>query len=82
MTKQIAILDRGWVFVGDCAVVDGVLTISAAHCVRRWGTSKGLGELAMAGPLPGTVLELYGIVRSPMTAVIALIDCEAGKWTS
>lgn len=80
--KQIIILDRGFVFVGDVVIDDQWCTISTAKCVRRWGTSKGLGELAANGPLPNTVLDDAGTVRAPLRAVIGLIACEAGKWAA
>lgn len=82
--KQIAVLERGFVYVGDCEVEDGFLVISNASCVRRWGTTKGLGELAMKGPLENTDLDPTPTVRVPLGGgvLIHLIDCEAGPWTA
>jgi len=45
-----------------------------------WGTTKGLGELALNGPLPNTKLDVVGTVRAPARAVISMIDTEATKW--
>lgn len=78
--KQIVILDRGFVYVGDVTVDGDMLTIAAAKNVRRWGTTKGLGELAAKGPLKTTVLDDAGTVRAPLRAVIACVECEAGAW--
>jgi hypothetical protein len=77
---QIAVLDRGFVYVGRCSVHDGVLVISNAQCIRRWGTTKGLGELAHGGPLDQTKLDPAGTIRAPLSAVIHLIDCAPAAW--
>jgi hypothetical protein len=77
---QIAVLDRGFVYVGACAVQDGVLVISNAQCIRRWGTTAGLGQLASAGPQPQTKLDPAGTIRAPLSAVIHLIDCAPTAW--
>ena len=77
---QIAVLDRGFVYVGRCVMDGDMLTISNAKNIRYWGTSKGLGEL-VNGPLKDTKLDPVGTVRVPMRALISLIDVVAGKWT-
>jgi hypothetical protein len=46
--------------------------------IRRWGTTKGLGEL-VNGPLEDTVLDPAGIVRAHKLAVVMQIECPA--WT-
>lgn len=79
-TPQIAVLDRGFVYVGLCAVADGVLTITKAQNVRRWGTSAGLGQLAQQGPQSATKLDAAGTVRAPLSSVMHLIDCTATAW--
>ena len=79
---NIVIADRGFVWVGKTQIEGDWLIISDANQVRRWGTSKGLGELASKGPLRDTVLDAAGIVRVPLRAVIGLVACEATKWTA
>jgi hypothetical protein len=60
---RIIVADRGWIFVGRCVTnSDGTVTITDAKNLRKWGTSKGLGEL-VNGPLRGTVADAYGTVR-------------------
>lgn len=78
--QQIAVLDRGFVYVGHCTVADGVLTITNAQCIRRWGTSAGLGQLATQGPQPATKIDPAGTVRAPLTSVMHLIDCNTSAW--
>ena len=80
MKKQIAVLDRGFVYVGDCEVDGDWLTIANAQNVRRWGTQRGLGELAAFGPQPKTQLDAAGTVRAPLRSLVCLVDCEPGKW--
>lgn len=77
---QIIVLDRGFVYAGRVEIADGFVTITQAKCVRRWGTSNGLGELAAKGPQSRTVLDDAGTVVAPMTALIHLIGCKADAW--
>jgi hypothetical protein len=74
-SKQIVILDRGFVYVGDVTIAEGWVHIQNAQNVRCWGTTKGLGELAAKGPLKETVLDPSGTVRAPLHALIGLIAC-------
>lgn len=77
---QIVILDRGFIYVGDVAIENDWLIIRNARNVRRWGTSKGLGELAKDGPKPETKIDPAGTVRAPLRSVIGLLECEASSW--
>jgi hypothetical protein len=78
---QIIILDRGYVYVGNVSIDDNWVLITTARNVRRWGTTKGLGELAANGPLKDSIIDPVGTVRAPLRALIGLIECEASKWT-
>lgn len=80
--KQIVIAQRGWVFVGDVERSGDDVTITKAQCIRRWGTTKGLGELAKEGPKKNTVLDDMGTVRLHVLAVVASLDCEESKWAA
>lgn len=77
---QIIILDRGYVYVGNVSIDDNWVLITTARNVRRWGTTKGLGELAANGPLKDSIIDPVGTVRAPLRALIGLIECEASKW--
>jgi hypothetical protein len=69
---RIVVADRGWIFVGKCVTnSDGTVTITDAKNIRKWGTSKGLGEL-VNGPLSGTVADAYGTVRCTPIAEIGV----------
>jgi hypothetical protein len=69
-SKRIIVADRGWVFLGDCVNnEDGTVTIHNALNIRRWGTTRGLGELAN-GPTAGTKTDPCGTVRcSPIVEI-------------
>ena len=78
---KIVVLDRGFVYVGRVAIEGDFVVISSAKNIRKWGTSKGLGEL-VSGPLANTVLDTVGTVRAPLRAVIHMIEVEQSKWTA
>ena len=76
----IVVLDRGFVYVGNVTVDDDGCIITNASNIRVWGTTQGLGQLALSGPTAKTVLDEVGTVRAPRHAVIHLIETEASKW--
>jgi hypothetical protein len=76
----IAVLDRGWVFVGRVTESPSALVLEHAACIRRWGTTKGIGQLALQGPHSGTVMDEAGNVTVPRTALILLIEAAEDKW--
>ncbi len=76
----IAILDRGWVFVGRMTETPGSVSLNNAACVRCWGTERGIGQLALNGPTRETKLDPAGTVTVPRTAIVALIDAVEASW--
>jgi len=76
----IVVADRGYVYVGNVELDDQFAVVTDCRNIRRWGTTKGLGELALSGPTGDTVLDDVGTVRIPLRAIISLIDTEAAKW--
>lgn len=78
--KQIVILHRGFVFVGDVSSEGEYRVIRNAQNIRKWGTNNGLGELALRGPLPDTILDKAGTVRYHHLAEIGAIDCDENHW--
>lgn len=74
--QQIVVLDRGWVYVGKAAEQGDKLVIEDARCIRYWGTTRGLGQLAADGPTPNTKLDPVGRLIAPMRAVISVIACK------
>ena len=76
---KIAVLDRGFVYVGHVKTEGDFYILTHAKNIRVWGTSKGLGEL-VSGPTSSTRLDKVGTVRVPARALISLIDVEQAKW--
>lgn len=76
----IVILDRGHVVVGNVVIDGDWVTTSDASVIRYWGTTRGLGEIAKGGPTDKTKLDPIGIVRSPVRAVVGIVECEGKKW--
>ncbi len=79
-TWQCIIAERGWVYVGRISRDGDQVVIRDAQNVRRWGTSKGLGELATKGPLAETQLDPYGTVRIHVLAVCGAVECDDKAW--
>lgn len=81
---RIVVLDQGFVFVGLVSwrqVSSGrVIRVEKAACVRRWGTSKGLGELAASGPLENTVLDPSPPIEAHELTVVLTMECVAEAW--
>ena len=77
---KIVILQRGWIYVGRFSKLEeGMCQLEGAQCIRRWGTTKGLGEL-VNGPLASTKLDPVGIVQFHNLTMVASIDVKDEKW--
>ena len=77
---KIVVLDHGFVVVGHVEFDGHYIVVTNCRCVRRWGTSKGLGQLAVEGPLPNTVLDAQPTTRVHELQVVQMIDCEGEAW--
>jgi hypothetical protein len=77
---QIAVLQRGWVFIGEVKQSGDDYFLERGACIRRWGTTKGLGELAANGPTANTELEPVPQVRFHEAGKVLLIKAEETKW--
>lgn len=54
---SIIIAERGWIYVGRCHRDGEYMVIRDCFNIRRWGTTDGLGEIALKGPTDSTVLD-------------------------
>lgn len=77
---RIVILQRGWVMVGEFSKVPKCCYLTNASVIRVWGTTKGLGEIAVGGPTPSTKLDKIGRVEFHYKNAIAIVKCDASKW--
>jgi hypothetical protein len=81
-TIRIVVLQRGWVVVGRVAEESATeLRLENAAVIRRWGTTRGLGQIAINGPTDETVLDPCGVVRAHPLAVVMQIDAREEKWS-
>lgn len=78
---KILILQRGWVMVGRFERNGSDCRIHAASVIRNWGTTKGLGEIAAAGPTASTKIDpCNGLVEFDYLTVVASISCNESAW--
>lgn len=80
MKIAIVILQRGWIMVGRIKTTGDMIKLTSACVVRRWGTSHGLGQLALEGPTATTVLDAAGTVTAHQLTTVAVIECNAEVW--
>ena len=76
---EIVVADQGWVFIGSVChgYEDGAIHLENASCIRRWGTSQGLGEL-INGPTEKTILDPMG--RVDVKSVLFTIEVNQDAW--
>lgn len=78
---KIAILQRGWVMVGRFGKSGTQCFLENASVIRTWGTTKGIGEIAMNGPIEDkTILDPCGNVEFHELTIVALLECDQSKW--
>lgn len=78
--KQIVVLQRGWVVVGDVEKTPDEVKISNASVIRRWGTTQGLGELADKGVTSKTVLDKCSDVIVHPLSVVLYMNVNPKNW--
>jgi hypothetical protein len=76
---RIVVLQRGWVMVGRYSEDGTRCHLSGAKSIRRWGTTRGLGEIA-PGPTKQTTLDEAGEVDFHALSVVLTIRCDAAGW--
>lgn len=77
---QIAILDRGFVYIGEATTDADWLYLAKSQNLRIWGTSRGLGEL-IDGPTTKTILDYSGKLKVRRGSLITLMDVNQGIWS-
>lgn len=77
-SQRIVVVQNGFVFIGEWhpATAKNPACLTSAHNIRKWGTTAGLGQIAIHGPTPGTVLDPVGIVVFDTPgSVLFTIEC-------
>lgn len=77
---KIVVLQRGWVYVGFFERDGYDCKLHNSHCIRVWGTTKGLQEL-VNGPTRSTKLDKCdGVVEFDYLTVVHTITVNKNKW--
>ena len=79
---KIVVLQRGWVVIGRWEQDGSHITLTDASVIRKWGTTKGLSQLALEGKQSGTVLDPAGTIEFHELTVIMAINVDESKWSS
>ena len=79
-TKQIVVLQRGWIVIGDVEKTETEVKINNCSVIRVWGTSKGLGELAENGATSNTKLDPCPPVTVHPLSVVLYMNVNEEKW--
>lgn len=77
--RRIVVLQAGWVLIGQwhAATTTKPAQLTDASVVRKWGTTKGLGQLAIEGLQKETALDHAGIiVLDNPQAITYTIQCD------
>jgi hypothetical protein len=78
---SIVVIDRGFVLHGVVTKIDSYVVIDHCSCIRAWGTTRGLGQLAETGPTSTTKLDPQPRTRVHELQVVQIIECkEAATW--
>jgi hypothetical protein len=77
---KIVVLQRGHVAVGRLAKTDDMCKLAGASIIRRWGTTKGLGEIAFDGPTKSTILDKCPDIEFHILTSILIMDCMEEPW--
>ena len=78
--KQIVILQRGWVIIGDFYKSGSDCETRNTYVIRRWGTEYGLGQIAEHGPTDRTILDPVGTMHFHELTTVGRIDVNSDKW--
>lgn len=77
---KIVILQRGWVFIGRYSEDGDNCALDNGYSIRKWGTTSGLGQLALEGPTSSTTLDKYGRVEFHRLTIVATLNCKEELW--
>lgn len=80
---KIVVLQRGWVLIGKYERNGDQCFLHNASVIRSWGTTKGLGELALSGPTNSTKLDkCNGLVEFEALTKVLSISVNEAAWAN
>lgn len=77
---NLAIVDNGFVYVGNVYYHDGYYIITNCANVQKAGTERGFGQIAFDGPTKSTVLDYCPHILVPALRTCHLMKCVDSKW--
>jgi len=78
---KIVVLQRGWCLIGRFSQDGTRCFLKNAQVIRRWGTTKGLGELALEGKKKETILDATnGVVEFDVLTMVLSISAKDSVW--
>ena len=75
--RYIVLGNRGNVVVGDLTIKGTTGYMKNASVIRRWGTTGGLGELAISGPTDSTKLDSCGEFEFELLTTCGMIPVKS-----
>ncbi|MDX1941444.1 MAG: hypothetical protein SFU99_12880, partial [Saprospiraceae bacterium] len=70
---RIVVLQRGWVVIGRFSQIGCECFIKNGYVIRRWGTTNGLGELALEGKQSNTVLDKIPVTHFHELTIVMML---------
>lgn len=77
---HIVVVESGWVFA--MVLEESPTHLSSSDCavIRTWGTTNGLGQLALKGPTSETSLDRCNATHIPKAKVLFVMECAPLVW--
>lgn len=75
--RYIVIGNRGNIVVGDLTIKGQTGYLTNASVIRIWGTTKGLGQLALEGPTHKTKLDFCGEFEFELLTTCGMIPVKS-----
>lgn len=75
--RYIVLGNRCNTVVGDLTIVGPTGYLTNASFIRRWGTTKGLGQLAISGATSDTILDPCGEFEFEMLTTCGMIPVKS-----
>lgn len=78
--RWIIVAERGFVYVGNVHRDADQVVIDNCYNIRRWGTTRGLGQIAEDGPTESSVLDKCPRVKVHVMGVVHQMQCNEESW--